>query len=101
MITAGGIQNTHYNLIDTLKQFMGSEWDRCYTIICDRLKNGYARFFLEYRIEHSSHPFIMMKCVNDLANEKEIMKSIDYPQPIRYTIVEAVVWHYINFEIKE
>ena len=22
MVTAGGIQNTHYNLVDTLKQFM-------------------------------------------------------------------------------
>lgn len=100
MVTAGGIQNTHYNLVDTLKQFMGSEWDRCYGIIVENLQRVYLRDYLEC-IGPCPYPIIDKGLAQMLSNNESIIKSIDYPQPIRYTIVETAVWHYINSEVKE
>jgi hypothetical protein len=36
-----------------------------------------------------------------LAELDYFIKEINYTVPIRYTIVEAIVWQYINTELKE
>lgn len=101
MITSGGIQNTHYNLIDTLHQFMGAEWRRCYEIVADYIrKNCDPKTFLEC-IGPCPYPFIDQGFIMQLAELDCFIKEINYTAPIRYTIVEAIVWQYINTELKE
>lgn len=101
MIISGGVQNTHYNLVDTLRQFMGDEWHRCYIIITDYLReNCNPKTFLGYN-DKSVYPFIEMRFIMHLSNLDYFIKKIDYTSPIRYTIIEAIVWQYINFELKE
>lgn len=94
-MTTGGIQNTHYNLIDTLKAVMPN-WDGFANFVIKLIEIDYSIFLVFSTSNPEESPTINLVAIQDLAQSEIIAKTIPYDLQIRYTICECIVWSYLN-----
>jgi len=97
-MTKGGIQNTHYNLIDTLKAFIPN-WNEYAKSIIELVQIDYSIYLVYPQVlinQDDEIPSINLVAIQDLAQSEIIAKAIPYDLQIRYTICECIVWAYLN-----
>ena len=89
-MTKGGIVNTHYNLIDTLRTFIPSNtWNNIVmAVLAEHKKSIYM--FIDSNME------LVNSSISIIANLTSIQKAIPYDLPVRYTICEAIIWSLYN-----
>ena len=89
MILTGAIQNTHYNLIDTLITLI-PKWDEYANKIIPLIKEN-ANDLVSQK-DNSLIPTSLLH----LSNHKEVEAILPYDSGIRYTIIECMVWGYFQ-----
>lgn len=101
-MTSGSIQNTHYNVIDTLKAFIPN-WNEYVKAIIALVEIDYSIYLIFSNTRPYSSPSHPESCptinlvaVQDLAQSDILAKTIPFDIQIRYTICECVVWAYLN-----
>jgi hypothetical protein len=93
-MTKGMIQNSHYNLVDTLRQFMPN-WNEYVKAIIALVEIDYSKYLVFPNVG-TEYPSIAMSAIQDLAQSDILAKAIPFDIQIRYTICECVVWAYLN-----
>ena len=100
-MTGGSIQNSHYNVIDTLKAFIPN-WNEYVKAVIALVEIDYSIYLIfptdkPYNLPNQeSSPTINLVAIQDLAQSEIIAKAIPYDLQIRYTICECIVWAYLN-----
>ena len=94
-MTGGSIQNTHYNVIDTLKAFIPN-WNEYVKSVIALVEIDYSIYLIFSTSNPESSPTINLVAIQDLAQSEIIAKAIPYDLQIRYTICECIVWAYLN-----
>ena len=89
MILTGAIQSTHYNLIDTFITLI-PQWDEYVSKMVPIIKKNE-----NYLVRHCDNSLITMSLIR-FCDFKEVQNILPFDTAIRFTIVECMVWGYVQ-----